>query len=297
MTADHLALDTPDGRTLDVLLMGVPDGYPLIYHSGTPSGAAPYPMLDHEAARRGLRVITWSRPGYGRSTARPGRSVADVVTDTEVVCNATGIDQFLTLGYSGGGPHALACAALLPTRCLAAASLAGVAPYSAEGLDWMAGMGEENVEEFGAALQGEAALTAWLEPQAEALSHLSPTDVAASLGDLAALIDVAALDRPEAADLADYLAASFRAACVGGIDGWRDDDLAFVRDWGYSLAAIDVPVSVWQGAQDRMVPYAHGDWLAAHVPGATAHLEPDEGHISLVLQIGRVLDDVASRLP
>lgn len=127
--------------------------------------------------------------------------------------------------------------------------------------------------------------------------HLSPTDVAASLGDLAAPIDVAALQRPEASDLADYLAASFRAACVGGIDGWRDDDLAFVRDWGYSLAAIGVPVSVWQGAQDRMVPYAHGDWLAAHVPGATAHLEPDEGHISLVLQIGRLLDDLASRLP
>jgi len=158
----------------------------------------------------------------------------------------------------------------------------------------MAGMGEENVAKFSAAIRGEEALTAWLSPYAAAFAHMSASEVAASLGDLVAPVDVEALQRAGAADLAEYLAASFREAVGGGVDGWRDDDLALTREWGFDLAIIDVPVSVWQGRHDRMVPYAHCQWFAQWVPGARTHLEPDEGHISLVLLLGRVLDDLCS---
>jgi pimeloyl-ACP methyl ester carboxylesterase len=86
-----------------------------------------------------------------------------------------------------------------------------------------------------------------------------------------------------------------RRALSAGVAGWRDDDLAFVKPWGFDLEEIVVPVSIWQGAHDRMVPFAHGEWLAAHVPGARAHLHDDEGHLSLIQQLPRILDDLVSR--
>ena len=136
-------INLPDGRHLEVLVEGPADGLPVVCHYGTPSGAVPYQALFDAAARHGLRAVVCSRPGYGDSTPRPGRSVADVAGDVAAVLDALGADRFVTYGTSGGGPHALACAALLPDRCLAAVSVAGVAPYRAEGLDWLAGMGPE----------------------------------------------------------------------------------------------------------------------------------------------------------
>ncbi|MDQ2810722.1 MAG: alpha/beta hydrolase, partial [Actinomycetota bacterium] len=199
---------------------------------------------------------------------------------------------------SGGGPHALACAAALPGRCLAAASIAGVAPYQAPGLDFLAGMGQENVEEFGAAVQGEAALTRFLEHELPVLSAVTGADVAQALGGLVIAADQATLT----GQFADHMAAALRAAMTSGVAGWRDDDLAFVKDWGFSLGwapespAGDTPaapVAVWQGDQDKMVPFAHGQWLAAHIPGARTHLIPGEGHLSLtVSSLDRILDDL-----
>ena len=213
------------------------------------------------------------------STAQPGRSVADVADDTAAVLDAVGADAFVTIGWSGGGPHALACGALLPERCQAAATLAGVAPYGADGLDWFAGMSEENVEEFSAAFDGEEPLTRFLEAQASVLRNVSASDVADALGGLVSAVDKAALT----GEFAAFIAAVFRRALSTGVAGWRDDDLAFARDWGFALASIARPVAVWQGAQDRMVPFAHGRWLSENVPGAVAHLYPDEGHLSLAL--------------
>jgi pimeloyl-ACP methyl ester carboxylesterase len=153
----------PDGRKLDVLIAGPPDGLPLVLHEGTPVGLVLYPPTVQAARVRGLRVILAARPGYEGSTPRPGHRVVDVAADTAAVLGELGADTFVTLGWSGGGPHTLACAAALPGRCLAAASIAGVAPYAAKGLDWLAGMGPENVDEFGAAVSGEAALTEFLD--------------------------------------------------------------------------------------------------------------------------------------
>jgi pimeloyl-ACP methyl ester carboxylesterase len=243
------------------------------------------------AAARGLRMVICARPGYAGSTPRPGRRVADVTGDVAAVLDELGAARFVTVGWSGGGPHALACAALMPERCLAAASLAGVAPYDAEGLDWLAGMGEGNVTEFGAAAAGEEAITSYLEPAAAELAAITAEQVAAGLGDLASATDTAALT----GDFADYLAAAFRASVSSGIAGWRDDDLAFATDWGFSMADVGkgAPVAVWQGGQDKMVPYAHGQWLAAHIPGARAHLLPDEGHMTIgVTMFGAVLDEL-----
>jgi pimeloyl-ACP methyl ester carboxylesterase len=240
------------------------------------------------AARRGLRTIVYSRPGYGESTAQPGRSVADAAADAVAVLDALDAGRFVTIGTSGGGPHALACAALLPDRCAAAASVAGVAPFAADGLDWMAGMGRENVEEFSAAAAGVEALTLFLAKQAEVLATVRGTDVAEAFGGLVPEVDRRALT----GEFAEFVAASFRRAVVGGIAGWRDDDLAIVRDWGFRPGA-GAPVAIWQGGQDLMVPYAHGEWLAAHIPGARVHLLPDEGHLSLhISTLDEILDDL-----
>jgi pimeloyl-ACP methyl ester carboxylesterase len=290
MPTDQRVLTTADGRSLDVLIAGPPDGLPLLFHHGTPAGVVEFPPMTAAAAERGLRTVMYARPGYGQSAEQPGRSVADTAADAASVLDALGADQFVTAGWSGGGPHALACAALLPGRCLAAASLAGVAPAQAHGLDWLAGMGPENVEEFGAAAQGEAALTAYLTPEADELRGVTGEQVADALGGL-----VSAADREVvSAEFADYLAAMFRAALSTGIAGWRDDDLAFLAGWGFPVEqAGQVPVAVWQGTEDRMVPHPHGAWLAAHIPGARAHLLAGEGHLTLAVRgYGAVLDDL-----
>jgi pimeloyl-ACP methyl ester carboxylesterase len=269
-----------DGRRLEVLSLGVPDGPTVLFHGGTPTAAVPFPPAREFAQRHGARVITYSRPGYGASDPRPGRTVADAVPDVAAILDAASVAEFVAVGWSGGGPHALACGALLPGRCRAVATIAGVAPHEADGLDWLAGMGAENVEEFGAAATGDPALTDFLTRAAAQLREVTAQDVAAALGDLVPPVDVETLHGP----YADWAAASFRKAVDAGIDGWRDDDLAFIRPWGFELSDIRCPVAVWQGDQDRMVPFAHGRWLAAHVPPARPHLLPGDGHLSLAVE-------------
>jgi pimeloyl-ACP methyl ester carboxylesterase len=291
MTAETFTVYLADGRRLEVLAAGPADGLPLVLHNGTPVGPVAYTPMADAAAERGLRLVICARPGYGDSTPHPGRRVADVTDDVAAVLDELGAPRFVTVGWSGGGPHALACAARLPGRCLAAATMAGVAPFTAEGLDWLAGMGTENVTEFGAAVAGEDQLTDYLEGEAADLATITGPKVADGLGDL-----VSAADRAAATGgFADYLAASFRASVRTGIAGWRDDDLAFVSDWGFTMADVGAgaPVAIWQGDQDMMVPWAHGSWLAAHIPGAAAHLLPGEGHLTLgVTSFGAILDDL-----
>ena len=282
-----------DGRKIDVLMAGPADGLPLVLHEGTPVGLVLYPPTVRAAQVRGLRVIVAARPGYEGSTPRPGRRVADVAGDTATVLDALGADTFVTVGWSGGGPHTLACAAALPGRCLAAASVAGVAPYQAKGLDWLAGMGPENVEEFGAAVAGEAVLTQFLHGAAATLGTVTGADVAQALGGLVIAADQAVL----IGEFADYVATALRASMNTGLAGWRDDDLAFVSDWGFSPGGAPgtptAPVAIWQGDQDKMVPFAHGQWLAASIPGARAHLLPGQGHLSLTISfLDRILDDL-----
>lgn len=278
-----------DGRVLEMFRAGPPDGIPVVFHHGTPFAAVRYRAAARGVTARDAQLLYWSRPGYAGSTPQPDRRVADVATDTLEVLDLIGQDRFVTIGWSGGGPHALACAALAPTRCAAAAIIGGVAPFEAEGLDWLDGMGPENIEEFALAVEGGPPFSDFLARESTQFATLDGHDVATALGGLVTDVDKAALN----GEFADFMARSLAAAGSGTIDGWHDDDMAFLRDWEFDLAAIECPVAVWQGGQDRMVPYAHGAWLAAHVPRARPHLLPDEGHISLcVAAFDHILDDL-----
>ena len=313
MDTERRSITRPDGRSIDFLVAGPADGLPLVLHEGTPVGLVLYPPTVQAARIRGLRVVLAARPGYEGSTPRPGLRVVDVAEDTAAVLDELDADTFVTAGWSGGGPHALACAAALPGRCLAAASIAGVAPHTAKGLDWLAGMGPENVAEFGAAVRGEAALTEFLDHEAAMLSTLTGESVAKSLGGLVIEADQAVLT----GEFAAHVAASLRASMNSGIAGWRDDDFAFIKDWGFSLGwespslasqeqeqsqppeqeqereQAPAPVAVWQGDQDRMVPFAHGQWLAANIRDARVHLMPGDGLLSMTVSaFDRILDDL-----
>ena len=291
---DTQLVRTADGRDLEILVTGPGDGLPLVFHHGTPQAAVPFGILERPATERGLRTISYSRPGYGRSTRRSDGAttgtVADDAADTAAVLDALGLDTFVTLGWSGGGPRALACAAMLPTRCLAATSSVGIAPPDAEGLDPVAGMGPENVAEYTAVAAGPEALTAFLEEHGTPVLAATAEDITRELGGLLPPVDRAAMT----GELADYLAASTRHAGAQGIVGWRDDDLTHTRPWGFDVGAIEVPTAVWQGTEDLMVPFAHAEWLAAHVAGARAHLVDGEGHLSLLMRVGDILDDLLS---
>src|SRR4051812_16746010 len=273
----HHDVTTPDGRTLAVLEAGPADGPAIVTHHGSPAAGRFFGPELESAQARGIRLIAFDRPGFGGSTPKPGRSVADAATDVGAILDALGVDRFATYGWSGGGPHALACAALLSGRCLAAATIAGVAPYDAAGLDWMAGMGEGNIAEFGIALEGREPLTAYCAADAAAIRETSPEQLADALRPHLSDIDRDALT----GELAEFLWGELTDGLAPGVDGWVDDDLAFVRPWGFDPAAITVPLLVWQGAHDLMVPPAHGRWLHEHL-GAEGGILDDEGHLTLL---------------
>jgi pimeloyl-ACP methyl ester carboxylesterase len=285
---------TPDGRSLDVYVEAHDGAIPLLFHNGTPSTGLLYSPFVEAASQRGLRMISFSRAGYGSSTRNPGRSVADVVPDVAAVLDQLGAPRFYTLGWSGGGPHALACAALLPERLIGAATVGGIAPYDADGLDWMAGMGQENVAGFSAALAGETAIHRLLEQIGPSFATVTADEMAARLGHLVSDVDRWAITGEAAA----WLAEVFRESVRNGFWGWQDDELAFVKPWGFDLADTKVPVAIWQGAQDRFTPFAHGEWLASHIPWAHPHLLADQGHLSLgVGSFGLILDDLITIAP
>lgn len=291
MVTERRLVRAEDGRDIEFLTAGPQDGRPLVVHEGTPIGLALNSRLGAAAAERGLRVVQLARPGYEQSTARPGRRVADIAADVVTVLDDIEAGTFVSIGFSGGGPHSLACAALLPGRCLAAASVAGVAPYGVDGLDFLAGMGPENVEEFSLAIEGPAALTPFLEKEAAALRDITGEQVVGALAGLISSADAAVVTGA----FADSLAAGLRAAVGNGIAGWRDDDLAFAADWGFWPDAGSAPIAIWQGDQDNMVPFAHGQWLAARIPGARVHLQPGAGHLTMtVTAIDAILDELVA---
>jgi pimeloyl-ACP methyl ester carboxylesterase len=289
LPASPQPLMTPDGRRLDVWLAGPADATPLVFHAGTPGAGLPCAPFVQELAHRGLRYVSFSRAGYGSSTRRPGRTVADVVEDTRFVLDSIGAGRAWVAGWSGGGPHALACAGLMADRVLGTALIASVAPFPAEGLDFLAGMGAENIEEFEAAIDGPEALIAFKERNWPIFRAITASEVGDGFGDLVDEVDYGSI-RDE---FAEWLAALFREGLRESYWGWFDDDMAFVHPWGFELETIPGPVHVWQGAHDRMVPYAHGEWLIAHVGGACAHLHREHGHLSLAVDsLPAILDEL-----
>ncbi len=286
-------VELPDRRRLDVEVTGPSAGVPLVFVHGTPGSVTQLRAMRRAVHARGLRLATFSRAGYGSSDRHAGRRVVDVAADIEAVLSHAGADRCLVAGWSGGGPHALAAGARLHDRVAGVLVIAGLAPYGASGLDWLAGMGEQNVVEFGLTLDGEQALRPYLEADAEELKDADAEGVIAGMQSLLPDVDRAVLTDEFGADLA----ANLREGVRTGVDGWLDDDLAFAAPWGFELAEIAVPTFVWQGSADLMVPFAHGEWLAANIPGVTAHLERGEGHLSVgVGALDRMLDELVTTL-
>jgi pimeloyl-ACP methyl ester carboxylesterase len=268
------------GRRLRVHVCGAPEGPAILYHHGTPSAAVPLAAWSRDALERGARLVCYERPGYAQSDPHPGRRVADAAADSAAVMDALGVGSFVTWGISGGGPHALACAAQLGERVTAAASLAGVAPFDAPGLNYLAGMGQDNHVEFGLALAGREHLEPFIARAAAEMVAATPEQLRAQIASLLSGADRRAL----AGELGEWWAAGLREALSGGVDGWVDDDLAFVAPFGFELQQIHCEVLVVHGEQDRFVPVSHGRWLAGEIPRARAWIEPDQGHLTLMLE-------------
>jgi pimeloyl-ACP methyl ester carboxylesterase len=281
-----------DGRTLEATVAGRDDGPAVVFHHGTPASAFAPPALVAAATERGLRLVAPSRSGYAGSSRDEGRDVGAVAGDTAGLLDALGVDRFATAGWSGGGPHALACAALLPDRCAAALSIAGVAPYVPDEFDWTAGMAPENVEEFRLAFEGGPPYAELLEGYRSMFATLQPDDVTSGADLFGELVSERDATGTAPADVR-YLLAVVARGVAGSVGGWYDDDLAWARPWGFDTATMSVPTAVWYGDQDRMVPESHGAWLAAHVAGTRARRFADEGHLTLCFDyFGDVLDEL-----
>jgi len=277
MNANSINVRTQDGRTIHIIDAGPAGGIPVVVHHGTPGSARLYGPAVEDAQRRGLRLIGYDRPGYGGSTPRPGRAVADAAEDVAAIAKAMDLKRLLTWGHSGGGPHALACAALLPDLVAAAAALSAPAPYWGDAT-WLEGMGEDNVHEFGAALESREAVEKFVEAFAPGMLNADAKSLVEAMRTLLSPPDVAALTE----SLADHLIEQVREGVMGRRDGWIDDDLAFTRPWGFDPESIRVPVLILQGEQDKMVPFEHGRQLARHTPAAEVRLLPEEGHLTML---------------
>ena len=286
-TPEHLEhrIKTSDGRTLAVAEWGDPDGVALISMHGTPGGRITCWEDPTIYARHGLRRLTYDRPGYGESTRLKGRTVADVVVDVEAITDVLGIDRFVVTGGSGGGPHCLATAALMPDRVIRCLAEVSIAPYPSEGLDWLAGMTQGNVEEFEAALKGEEFYRPIAERERETTLGRLRDGRADFLGDGYKLSEA---DRAQLAKHRDRIAAQFFDALATGVDGWVDDGLAFVEPWGCEVESIRVPTAVKYGRTDNLVPAAHGDWLAVHIPNAIVSVDEESGHAGDDADVERV---------
>ena len=273
---DHV-FTTEDGRRLQVLESGAADGFPVLVHNGTPNSRLMYGADVARAEQQGVRLISYDRPGYGGSTRQPGRTVADCAADVRAIAAALGIARLAVWGISGGGPHALACAALLPDLVPAVGVLASCAPWDAPGLDYFAGMGQMNIDDMKLTLDDPEAGRAKHETHRLELLAAGPDEVFSSLTTLLSSVDAEALNR----ELAHHFVDSARSGLAPGSDGWWDDDLAFLMDWGFELGSIQTPVLLLHGRQDQFVPVAHGEWLAGRIPGVQAEFTDDDGHLTL----------------
>ncbi|WP_262284643.1 alpha/beta fold hydrolase [Micromonospora sp. MA102] len=262
VTETDLRLD--DGRTLHVYDTGGRDRLPVFWHHGTPNIGAPPAPLFAAADRLGLRWVSHDRPGYGGSTPLPGRDIASAAADVAAVADALGLDRFAVMGHSGGGPHALACAALRPDRVVAVVVGAGLAPYGAAGLDWFAGMVPAGVASLRAAAAGRAAKEAHEASGAAYDPEFTPADLAALHGEWSWFDSVVG------------------PAMRAGPGGLIDDDLAYVHPWGFDPADVAPPVLLVHGDRDGVAPVTHAEWVAGRCPTAELRRYPEDGHISVL---------------
>ena len=282
--------EAADGRRLAAQVAGPDDGALLVFHMGTPGSRDLWERYIEEGARRGLRHVCCSRPGYAGSDRKPGRSIADCAADTAALAEQMGVDRFYVVGASTGADFALSCAALLPEKVISAAAVSGFAPRGLADLDWYSGMESLNLGEFEALEEGPAALERFIGDSVReygdirsAAQLIESMDGAISPADRAVLGD----------SFLDFQLDGCGNVARDGIWGWFDDDYAIWGDWGFDPTRIEVPVSIWHGGEDLFIPFAHGEWLAANIPGSRSHLLADEGHLSLwARHYGAILDEL-----
>ncbi|WP_033312792.1 alpha/beta hydrolase [Streptomyces iakyrus] len=278
-----------DGRRLTVEEYGRSDGTPVLLLHGTPGcrfGVVPEDVM---AAHPGLRFIAYDRPGYGGSDRLPGRRVADAAQDVAELADALGLGRFAVLGRSGGAPHALACAALLPDRVRRAAALVCPAPPDAPGLSWFDGMADSNVEDFTRALTDPLGFADRLAARAADIRR-DPAHLLVSIRDGLTDSDRRIVSAPAVGDM---LLRNYREALRTSASGWVDDDLALVSRWGFDPADITRPVLLWHGALDMFSPRGHFTWLASRIPRVRPVLAPDTGHFGALEALPAVLDWLA----
>jgi pimeloyl-ACP methyl ester carboxylesterase len=269
----------PDGREVAFAVWGDPSGFPVLRLHGTPGCRLMRWADEGVYGNLGACYVTHDRAGYGRSSRQRGRRIVDDVDDVRLIADDLGFERFGVSGGSGGGPHTLACAARLPERVIRATCAVGLAPYGTPGLEhdaWFAGMDPENVREFGVAFEGEEALVSELER----LQAKFEAQVASDTSSVLEEYDLSESDRERLArpETVQIFREAVREHAVNGVYGWADDDLALIRPWGFDVSEITVPVLVRYGTSDVLVPSAHGDWLAAHVPGCIVKID-DAGHL------------------
>jgi pimeloyl-ACP methyl ester carboxylesterase len=257
-------LTLSDGRRLvvhDAGSNGTTDELTLIWHHGSPQTGVLLDPLLRAAAARGIRLVSYARPSYGGSSPKRGRDIASAAADARQLADALDIGPFAVMGASGGGPHALACAALLPDRVIGAVTLASPAPYT-DAFDWYAGMvsvGGPRAASEGREAREAYALTDEFDP-----NQFTAADWAALRGTWASL----GRDAEQAGE--------------AGSEGLVDDDVALVTPWGFDVSEISVPVLLVHGREDRVIPPSHGDWLLKAIPTADLWLRPRDGHISVL---------------
>jgi pimeloyl-ACP methyl ester carboxylesterase len=251
-------------RVVNYCLYGPQDGTPVISHSGSPGTRWKRPNVVSAIERSGVRMLVHDRPGYGGSTRLVGRHVGDAAEDVRRLADAVGWERFAVHGHSGGGPYALACAALLPERVTRCAVGAGLAPSNAEGVDFFGWLDPNRGKTFRLALEGEEKLRpAMAEAAAGIMAQIAAggPEILPEPGQPAPTEPTRAIDDPAAM-------ARLRATFADSLDGWIDDQFAAIHPWGFDVAEIAIPVGIWHGSHDTRMPRAHSDWLAANIPTA-----------------------------
>jgi pimeloyl-ACP methyl ester carboxylesterase len=285
----------PDGRRIVFHLAGPEGGELLFFHTGTPGTPYIYVGMIRECAARGLQIVCMARPGYGGSDRLAGRNYADGSADTAAVAEGLGAERFYVMGHSGGGGPALADGALLGAQVRAVAVSATLAPRLQMGSGWRDGLDLANGEELEAMEEGEAALRELLEGRAESMRGIESAEQITTNKDFGRFYSQ--VDRDcFVGDFLDFAVKVYPRSVSHGVDGWIDDDFGFFGDWGFDLGEVAVPTTIWQGGQDNVIPVAHAEWLAEHVPGARLELRPEDGHVSLLSRhFGAMLDDLIAR--
>ena len=294
METTVLEVGAADGRRIEVMHTDLSRDAVVVSHGGTPSGLAEWPWFDELAAAAGLGLVAFNRPGYGASDRRAEPRVAGNADDTACVLDHLGVDAFVSLGTSGGGPYALADGARLRGRCRGVVVVGGLGPADADGLDFTDGMGEANLAVFGAACAGRHAVTPIAEMYATMMSAVTAASLTEFADSLFPPVDAAVFRGPHAASMTEFFAAMTVAAFSSGPAGFEDDMVALTTPWGFELGAVQAPVVVWHGELDENVPIAHGRWIADNVASAERRFRPEHGHMSILTELPAIIDDVGA---